>query len=956
VIEAEPLWKVREQTTRLAQLMGGERELKEAPLRRDVRLLGRLLGEVLKEQSGYELFNHVEELRRNLIQQRGVAAQKESAKQEGHDDATGAEVEQEGGWLKRAERIVSDMNLAEAYQLTKAFAIYFELTNLAETNHRKRRRRAAQLQPEHPTQPGTFRGTLERMRDAGISFEDALEHLRRVEVVPVFTAHPTEVARRTVLFKRGRIAQELERLDRLPLTDAEAAEAEEKIAAEITALWQTDEIRRQPPTVRDEIKMGLDYYRDCLVSTLPEVYKEMAEALHTVYGRTIETGDLPNVIRFGSWIGGDRDGNPFVTARCTSDALSMARETIFDHYDAQVTQLTEHLSPSVRQAQVSPELLEQLAGYEAEFPSIAPTTGRQAVDEIYRRFLRYVAYRLHAARDGGEVGSAYKRAEEFISDLRLMRESLVANNGKRIAHRTIDPLLRQVSTFGFHLHTLDVRQHARTHEQATQEFSRGAQQKGEGLSNLPSSPSKETLALLDDLRGIAESKRVFPPEAIRSFVISGAHGSSDVRRIIWLAELCGVRVAASSESAENTDPGLMPVPLFESIEDLRRCPQVCRELWAAEDYQPLLDSWKRKQEVMLGYSDSNKDGGMLTSAWEIYKAHRALHKVAREANVRLRLFHGRGGTVGRGGGPTHRAIVAQPAGAFEGQFKITEQGEVLNWKYADPVLAGRNLELMVAASLEALSRPDKDWFNEEALPDEWEEALEHMSEIAFAFYRERIAENPDVLPYFEEATPVKELEHAKIGSRPARRSSSSDGEGQSIWKGLEDLRAIPWVFGWMQSRHVLPGWFGVGHAIESFIGGGAVREKLLMEMVRRLPFFFDLISNVEVALAKSDLTIACRYAELVPDQSLRERVFTIISDEFERTRGAVLRVTGQSRLLERNGVLARSIRLRNPYVDPMSLVQVELLRRKRGGEKSEELNYALAATISGISAGLRNTG
>ncbi|MBA2339483.1 MAG: phosphoenolpyruvate carboxylase, partial [Pyrinomonadaceae bacterium] len=812
VREAEPLWKVWQQTTRLAQLTSDERGSKEAPLRRDVRLLGRLLGEVLKEQSGDELFNHIEELRRNLIQQREeVAASQDNSSEEERDKA-GAEDEHEGVWMKRAERIVSDMNLARVYQLTKAFAIYFELTNLAETNHRKRRRRAAQLQPQHPTQSGTFRGTLERMRAANISFEDAIKHLNCVEVMPVFTAHPTEVARRTVLFKRRRIARELERLDRLPLTDAEALEAEENIAAEITALWQTDEIRRQPPTVRDEIKMGLDYYRDCIIETLPEVYDEMAKALRAVYGRSIQANDLPVVIRFGSWIGGDRDGNPFVTAQCTSEALRMGRETIFDHYDAQITQLLDRLSPSVHQTQVSAELLERLATYEAEFPSVAADAGRQAVDEIYRRFLRYTAHRLRASRNGSDVADAYNRADDFASDLRLMRESLAANGGERIAHHIIDPLLRQVSAFGFHLHALDVRQHAHTLEQAVQELSRGSLPNGEDLSNLPTSPSKETLTLLDDLRGITESKAAFPPEAIRSFVISGARGSGDVRRIIWLAQLCGVRVAASAESTETRDPGLMPVPLFESIEDLRRCPQICRELWTAEDYQPLLDSWKRKQEVMLGYSDSNKDGGMLTSAWEIYKAHRALHKVARETNVRLRLFHGRGGTVGRGGGPTHRAIVAQPAGAFEGQFKITEQGEVLNWKYSDRVLAERNLELMVAAALEALSRPDKEWFNEEALPPEWEEALERMSEIAFAFYRERIAENPDILPYFEAATPVKELEHAKIGSRPARRSSGSDGEGHSVWKGLDDLRAIPWVFGWMQSRHVVPGWFGVGHA------------------------------------------------------------------------------------------------------------------------------------------------
>ncbi|MET0650442.1 MAG: phosphoenolpyruvate carboxylase, partial [Pyrinomonadaceae bacterium] len=431
-----------------------------------------------------------------------------------------------------------------------------------------------------------------------------------------------------------------------------------------------------------------------------------------------------------------------------------------------------------------------------------------------------------------------------------------------------------------------------------------------------------------------------PPESIRSHVISGARGTADVLRLVWLAESCGVSVAAD---AQRNDPGLMPVPLFESIEDLRNCPRVCRALWTSDEYRPYLDSWGRRQEVMLGYSDSNKDGGMLTSTWELYKSHRGLHEVARECGVRLQLFHGRGGTVGRGGGPTHHAIVAQPAGAFEGSLKITEQGEVLNWKYSEPVLAERNLELMVAAALEALARPGG-----AAWRAEWEEALEWMSGAAFEFYRERVAENPDVVPYFEEATPVLEFDLAKIGSRPARRSSQT--------RGLADLRAIPWVFGWMQSRHVLPAWFGVGHALERFLEEREGGAGLLEEMVRDLPLFMNLLGDVETGMAKADFSIARRYAGLVGDEALRERVFRMIADEFERTRRVILRVSGQTRLLERNPVLADSIKLRNPYVDPMSLVQIELLRRKRAGQESEELDYALAATMNGISAGLRNTG
>jgi phosphoenolpyruvate carboxylase len=406
-----------------------------------------------------------------------------------------------------------------------------------------------------------------------------------------------------------------------------------------------------------------------------------------------------------------------------------------------------------------------------------------------------------------------------------------------------------------------------------------------------------------------------------------------------LLESSGVRVAASEE-----DPGVMPVPLFESIEDLRNAAGICRDLWTRVDYARLLDSWGRRQEVMLGYSDSNKDGGMLTSTWELHKAHRALHEVARDCGVTLRLFHGRGGTVGRGGGPTHRAITAQPAGAFAGEIKITEQGEVLNWKYADPVLAERNLSLMVAASLDALVSPERPSREQLAA---WEAALDRMSDDAFAFYRAHIADNPDILPYFQQATPVAELEHARIGSRPAKR-----GETQ----GLDDLRAIPWVFGWMQSRHVLPAWFGVGHALERFGDNGDGSLDLLREMMQHFPLFHDLVRNVEIGMAKADFPIARRYAALVPDAALRDRVFDMLTEEFERTRRVVLLVTRQERLLEQNPVLERSIRLRNPYVDPLSLIQVSLLRRKRGGESGDELNYALAATINGISAGLRNTG
>jgi phosphoenolpyruvate carboxylase len=930
VAATDPLWKTDAQAERLAELTGEDPARKEAPLRRDVRSLGRLLGQVLREQEGPELFAAVEELRNLLIRHRRGAG--------GGIDETPVEGAETAGGMRRAERIVEGLDVRQAYRLTRAFSTYFELANLAETAHRERRRRAQRLRSGQPPQPGTFHGTLARLARAGMGPGDVLARLAEIDVVPVFTAHPTEVSRRTVLFKRARIARALERLDRLPLPDAEAGAQAGAIAAEITALWQTDEVRRSPPSVRDEIQMGLDYYRRVLVGTVPTLYAEMAEGFAAVFGVDLAPSALPRVVRFGSWIGGDRDGNPYVTPEVTRDALRLARETVLDHYVRTLEGLVERLSPSTFQTPVSPALAGALERYASTIASLDPHPEKRAQAEVYRRFLGYVGARLRTARDHPRHPHGYAGAADFAADLRLVRDSLAENRGGRLAALFVDPLLRQVETFGFHLHTLDVRQHARIHARARDELF-GSVDGDRDPAALPEAPSEDTLQVLETLRTVAELKRTYEPEAIRTYVISGATGVDDVLTLVRLMELSGVRAAASED-----DPGLMPVPLFESIDDLRGAAAICRELWTRADYARLLNSWGRRQEMMLGYSDSNKDGGMLTSTWEIYRAHRALHDVARECGVTLRLFHGRGGTVGRGGGPTHRAITSQPPGAFSGELKLTEQGEVLNWKYSDPVLAERNLELMVAASLGALAGAAKPDSDREA---EWEAAMDALSADAYAFYRERVAENPDILPYFQQATPVGELEHARIGSRPARRGES---------RGLDDLRAIPWVFGWMQSRHVLPAWFGVGHALERFAARGAGEAALLAEMTRAFPLFNDLVRNVEVGLAKADLSIARRYADLVEDAAMRERVFSMVVDEFERTREMVLRVTGQRRLLEENPVLARSIRLRNPYVDPMSLIQVDLLRRKRAGEEGDELNYALAATINGISAGLRNTG
>lgn len=922
-----PLWAASDQAERLREELAGAENLRAAPLRRDVRSLGRLLGTVLIEQEGRALFDTVERLRSAAIQRREGLERDQTPDEEEPD----ARIEQE----------VRALSVADAYRVTKAFSLFFELTNLAEANHRKRRLRAARITAGHAPQPGSLEGTLRRMRSAGFTLEQVLDTLRTIEIVPVFTAHPTEVARRTVLMKRRRIARQIDQIDWLPLTDAEAAEREAIIAADITALWQTDEVRRRPPTVRDEIRMGLDYYPVSLFEAVPRLYTGIAEALRSVYDVEIQPLSLPRILRFGSWIGGDRDGNPFVSPEATWSALDLARRTILSHYTAAIREMIDQLSPSVRQVDAAPELLQALERYTVAYHALDPDARIRAEEEVYRRFLTYVLYRLQRTAAVPPAVDAYPDASAFAADLHLLRESLMTHRGERLAALWLDPLLRQIETFGFFLHTLDIRQHAHIHEQAAGELALAGAIGKDGGMTMPRLPSPETTELVATLRALASLKREYPPEAMRSYVISGARNVADVLTLVWLAGANGVCVAASAEAG---DPGLLPTPLFESIEDLRQCAEVCRTLWKAPEYQPLLDSWGRRQEVMLGYSDSNKDGGMLTSTWEIYKAHRALHAVAAECGVLLQLFHGRGGTVGRGGGPTHRAITAQPPGAFTGSLKITEQGEVLNWKYADPQIAERNLELMAAAALEARTRSGG-WGAH--IDPEWEQAMEMLSTDAFDYYRAQVAENSDILLYFEQATPVLELEHMRIGSRPARRS---------LRQGLADLRAIPWVFGWMQSRHLVPAWFGVGWALERFLQGDPDRYSLLDEMVQRFPFFEDLVRNVEVGLAKADFRIARRYAELVEDVALRDRVFLLLREEFQRTRRHILQITGQSELLETNPVLAGSIRLRNPYVDPMSLIQVELLRRKRAGQESPELNYALGVTINGIAAGMRNTG
>jgi phosphoenolpyruvate carboxylase len=960
------LWTPTDWPQRLAELQAPTGELKEAPLRRDVRSLGMLLGEVLREQAGESLYDAVETLRRTAIARREAEAPQSGAANEA------------SAHLQQALDRVRTLDLPAAYELTRAFGFYFELINLAETNHRKRRRLSHQLSENTSSagtiQRGDLRGTLRRLREAGVDAGEAYALLSRICVSPVFTAHPTEVARRSVMFKRRRISDLLEQLDRIPVPESQLEAFQHDLIAEITALWQTDEVRSARPTVRDEIRMALDYYESSLFDTLPVLYGEVASALAAEYPAKNATDpvtnicDLPLLIRFGSWIGGDRDGNPFVTPQATRDALAMAHSVLLTHYRRRLQNIFEQLASSTQQVPVSSELIVLLEKYLGQLR----TAGQKALEERFphesvRLLIACIMMRLGATPQSAVPLPAnpalppYTCAGDLLSDLTTLRSSLTRNSGHRLAEMLIDPLLMEVRTYGLHLQTLDIRQHARVHAAAVAEISAWQSAQPAQLLTLPPALTEQTAEVLDTFRTIAELKQSYSPESIQQYVISGATSAEDVLHVLWLARIGGVRVEATPARREGEagDPGLQPVPLFESIEDLQNAPAIMRQLWSSDAYAPLLKSWNRHQEVMLGYSDSNKDGGMITSTWEIYKAHRALHEVARECNVTLRLFHGRGGTVGRGGGPTHRAIFAQPMDSFSGELRITEQGEVLNWKYSDVILAERNLELMIAASLDSLARPDAVLQREAKTPHltgeilpEWEAALDRLSTTSYAFYRKHIVDNPETFTYFEQATPVAELEHARLGSRPAKRSGK---------KSMADLRAIPWVFGWMQSRQLVPAYFGVGHALNEFIQSTPDGLRQLQTMTRDFPLFLDIIRNVEMALAKADFGIARLYASLVEDEALRNRVFATLEAEFNLTHRMILEITRQKSLLETNPVLNRSIRLRNPYVDPMSLIQVELIRRKRTAAannepESPELNRAISATINGISAGLRNTG
>jgi phosphoenolpyruvate carboxylase len=911
---------------------------KDLPLKEDIRMLGRLLGDTLREQEGDETFDLIERIRQTAIRFR-----------------------REGETRARAEleSILNQLSDADAVAVTRAFTYFSQLANIAEDLHRNRRRRAHQMAGS-PSREG-LASALSRVAQAGHGPEVVAEFFREALISPVLTAHPTEVQRKSILDGQLEIARLLAERDRLNLTDEERAAGEESLRRVILSLWQTRILRELRLKVNDEIENGLSYYRYTFLRQIPRLYAEIEDHLKAQWPEA-EIPVAP-VLRMGAWIGGDRDGNPFVTHDVTRYALRRQSSTALDFYLSEVHQLGAELSQSLRIVTVSPEL-EGLAGR-------APDASEHRRDEPYRRALIGVYARLAATSreldehppERLEMAPAlpYADAEEFVSDLEVISQSLHQNGSARIARGRLRNLKRAAQVFGFHLAPLDMRQHSGVHEKVVAElFLLGAHR--EGYDQLPEEErrrwllaelavprllrtpfvayTEDTLKELRILDAAADLQKRYGPQALPSYIISNANGASDVLEVALLLKEAGLMQPGSPPRL-----ALNIIPLFETIADLRGCGAIMEALFSITEYRRMLESRGGVQEIMLGYSDSNKDGGYLTSNWELYKATTKLVDVFERHGVKLRLFHGRGGTVGRGGGPSYQAILAQPPGSVQGQIRITEQGEIIASKYADPDIGRRNLETLVAATLEATLLDRASPKGDSVL---YQEVMDELSLDGFKAYRNLVYETPGFVTFFRTATPITEIADLNVGSRPASRRKSDR---------IEDLRAIPWVFSWSLARIMLPGWYGFGTAVTQLIERRGERGMAtLREMYRNWPFFQTLLSNMDMLLAKSDIHIASRYAELVVDEDLRTRIFGRIQSEIQLTVKQLLTITGQRELLEANPALARSFRNRSPYIDPLNHLQVEALRRFRAGEQDDKVKRAILLTINGIAAGLRNSG
>jgi phosphoenolpyruvate carboxylase len=919
---------------------------KEHPLREDRRLLGRLLGEVIKEQAGTEVLERVERIRQTAVRFRRAEADPER--------------------MLDAHEVRSDLvaqldalDIEHTLHVVRAFSHFSHLLNIAEDAQQHRRRRA-HADAGSPARPGSLEHALERVHQAGIDADALIQWFARARVSPVLTAHPTEVQRQSVLDCEREIA----RLLALPADP----EREAALHRELLRLWLTAMLRLSKLEVEDEIKNGLAYFHMTFLAELPRLHAALESAIAARFALR-EPPSLAPFVRIGSWIGGDRDGNPNVDAETLETALREQARVACGHYLEQVHRLGMELSLSTRIHAPPPEIL-----------ALAQASGDDSPyrrDEPYRRAMIGVYARLAASADAlaglrapqppVAVRPAYASAREFAADLETIERSLEAQGAGRLADGRLRALRRQVDIFGFHLAPIDLRQSSDEHEAvvaellaragvapdyaALAEAERVALLEQELASPRPlRSPHLEYSALavkeLAVLEAAARAQRRLGRQAVPHYVISHCESVSDLLEVAVLLREAGLlRPGAADALAMDI------VPLFESIADLERCADILDAALALPGYRAWLDSRRDaqlsgppEQEVMLGYSDSNKDGGYLASNWALYQATTRMTEVCRARGVRLRLFHGRGGTVGRGGGPSYDAILAQPAGSVGGALRLTEQGEIIASKYADPERGQRNLEALAAAVIEASLAPPG---ATDAGTARHEEIMAELAAAALRAYRELVHHTPGFLDYFRASTPIAEIAGLNIGSRPASRKGMAR---------LEDLRAIPWVFSWSQCRLLLPGWYGFGSAIEEWVGARRGTPEELRAMASSWPFFRTVLSNMDMVLAKTDLPVASRYAELVPDEALRRRIFGRIASEWHLTRKWLAAITGTSEPLADNPTLARSIRNRFPYLDPLNHLQVELLRRYRAGETDERTKRAIHLTINGISAGLRNTG
>ena len=925
---------------------------KDQPLIDDIRLLGRLLGDVIREQEGEAAYELVEQVR-----QLSVAFRL-------HDNQSAD---------KALKKLLKGLSGDQTVSVIRAFTYFSHLANLAEDRHHIRRRAVHERAGD--TQEGSIEVALSRLRWAGIAPKTIAQTLASSYVAPVLTAHPTEVQRKSILDAERDIAQLLAVRDDIQvraqlynsakdaLTPRELAANEALLRARVAQLWQTRLLRYSKLTVADEIENALSYYESTFLREIPKIYADLER----------ELGQYPvhSFLRMGQWIGGDRDGNPNVTAQTLQYALRSQAEMALRHYLTEVHFLGGELSLSARLVTVSPEM-QALA-------QRSPDTSEHRQDAPYRRALTGIYARLaatlkdltggDAARHAVAPQNAYAGAEEFLADLRVIEASLQSHHGKALAAERLHPLIRAVQVFGFHLATVDLRQSSDKHEEVVAELLATARIEPDYSSLREAAKRALLIKLLNDARplrvvgatygdhtlgelAIFETARVlrerFGHEAIRHYIISHTETVSDLLEVLLLQKEVGL-MRGTLDGDAHAD--LIVVPLFETIEDLRNAAPIMRAFYALPGVAALVARGGGEQDTMLGYSDSNKDGGIFTSNWELYRAEIALVDLFDEFAdagdpVRLRMFHGRGGTVGRGGGPSYQAILAQPPGTVRGQIRLTEQGEVIASKYANPDIGRRNLETLVAATLEAtLLQPTK------PATQAFLQAAAQLSEASMASYRALVYETPGFTDYFFSATPIREIAELNIGSRPASRKPSQK---------IEDLRAIPWGFSWGQCRLTLPGWYGFGTAVEAFLSVPGKKPEaqlaLLRKMHREWPFFSTLLSNMDMVLAKSDLALASRYSELVEDARLRKKVFGAIEAEWQRTTEALTRITGEQDRLAHNSALARSIRHRFPYIDPLHHLQVELIRRWRAGEGDERVQTGIHISINGIAAGLRNTG